>query len=32
LGKTNLLGDGFDDLFLGHDGVPYETSQTTKPL
>jgi hypothetical protein len=27
LSEPNLFGDGFDNLFLGHDGVPYETSQ-----
>lgn len=27
LREPNLLGDGFNNLFLGHDGVPYETGQ-----
>lgn len=27
LGEPNLFRDGFNDLFLGHDGVPYETGQ-----
>jgi hypothetical protein len=27
LRKANLFGDGFDNLFLGHVGVPYETGQ-----
>ncbi len=27
LRKSNLLGDGFNNLFLGHDEVPYETGQ-----
>lgn len=25
--ETNLFRDGFDNLFFGHDGVPYETGQ-----
>ena len=25
LSQPNLFGDGFNDLFLGHDEVPYET-------
>jgi hypothetical protein len=27
LGEPDLFGDGFNDLFLGHGGVPYETGQ-----
>ena len=27
LGEADLLGNGFDDLFFGHGGVPYETGQ-----